>query len=583
MDNNEFENMNENVNENITENLSGNENADMAQRSSNTETGLEAIFSSQTSMPRQNPQTDSAQQINENSQMNNPMPQKAFQNHYYQPSENVQQNHQQAQQNSVNNNYYNPYSSTVNEYAANNQNNPYTRPDAYQQQYQPYNRYTDAYNYQNGYYDSQTQQNRPAKNKTRSRSGSKAAYTVGILAIALFVGLSGGIAGSYVMNKISDSSTVETSESSSSNKSESSAGSSSDNNKKADNSSALVINQASQTETAPTTTQEVAAKVKDSVVEITTETTSYDSFYGQYVSQAAGSGVIISADGYLLTNNHVIENANTITVRLTNGKTYDASLIGKDATLDIALLKINEKDLTTATFGDSSKLSVGQTAIAIGNPLGRLGGTVTDGIISALDREIEIDGKTMNLLQTNAAINPGNSGGGLFDSNGNLIGIVVAKSSSSSSGTSVEGLGFAIPINDVSNILDELKQNGYVSDRAYLGINLQDITSQNEMFYYRVDKAGAYVSAVAEGSAAQKAGLQIYDCITKIDDKEISQSSEVSAIISKHKKGDKIKITVYRDGKTVELDVTLDARPNSDSDSDNNNNSRRRIGLDGIN
>ena len=300
------------------------------------------------------------------------------------------------------------------------------------------------------------------------------------------------------------------------------------------------------------------------VFEITTETTSYDSFYGQYVSKAAGSGVIISQDGYILTNNHVIDGATSITVRLTNQKTYTAKLIGKDSTLDIALLKIEETDLTTATFGDSAKLSVGQVAIAIGNPLGQLGGTVTDGIISAMDREITIDGKKMNLLQTNAAINPGNSGGGLFDANGNLIGIVVAKSSSTSSGTSVEGLGFAIPINDVVSVLDDLKTNGRVTNRAYLGVNVVDIINENAKFMYRVEKEGVYVSYVQPDSAAQQAGIKAYDRLVKIDDKEISESTDLTNYLAKHKKGDKVKIVVERDGKEITLDVTLGERPSDE-------------------
>ena len=251
-------------------------------------------------------------------------------------------------------------------------------------------------------------------------------------------------------------------------------------------------------------------------------------------------------------------------MRLTNQKTYTAKLIGKDSTLDIALLKIEETDLTTATFGDSAKLSVGQVAIAIGNPLGQLGGTVTDGIISAMDREITIDGKKMNLLQTNAAINPGNSGGGLFDANGNLIGIVVAKSSSTSSGTSVEGLGFAIPINDVVSVLDDLKTNGRVTNRAYLGVNVVDIINENAKFMYRVEKEGVYVSYVQPDSAAQQAGIKAYDRLVKIDDKEISESTDLTNYLAKHKKGDKVKIVVERDGKEITLDVTLGERPSDE-------------------
>lgn len=399
--------------------------------------------------------------------------------------------------------------------------------------------------------------------KKKGSGFKKVGAAIGIIALALCVGVGGGFLGSKLAgNPTAPAVTSETSKQSST--------------------PALNIIQSSDTEPAPTTIQEVAAKVKDSVVEITTESTSYDSFYGQYISRAAGSGVIISTDGYIITNNHVIENANTITVRLTNGKSYDAKLIGKDATLDVALLKIEETDLTAATFGDSAKLCVGQTAIAIGNPLGQLGGTVTNGIISALDREIQIDGKTMNLLQTNAAINPGNSGGGLFDANGNLIGIVVAKSSSTSSGTSVEGLGFAIPVNDIMDVLGDLKEKGYVTGRPYLGVNLVDVTSESAMFMYRVDKTGVYVSSVVSGEAAEKAGIRIGDCITKLGDKEVSTSSELKAELSKHKAGETVKITIYRDGEEKTLDVTLgESKTDSTTEESSKSNTDRYGGYGG--
>ena len=420
------------------------------------------------------------------------------------------------------------------------QSNTYQSPN-YQNAYQrPYGNNV-PYNVMNN----NTAQSKPAKKAKKSGSGKTVGLIAGTLALALCVGVGGGVLGSYLAG--GNSITAETSASeSSSAKSESSKSNSS-----------LVINKAEQTSTQLTSTQEVAAKVKDAVVEITTEVTQYDAFYGQYVSQAAGSGVIISEDGYILTNNHVIEDATEITVTLTNSKTYKAKLIGKDATLDVALIKIEEKGLTTATFGDSSKLSVGQTAIAIGNPLGRLGGTVTDGIISALDREIKIDGKTMNLLQTNAAINPGNSGGGLFDANGNLIGLVVAKSSSTSSGTAVEGLGFAIPVNDIVDILDDLKDVGYVTGRGSLGVNVVTVSGENAMFMYRVDKEGVYISAVTAGGAAEKAGLQVGDLIVEFNGKSISQGSDLTSAVSKLKAGTKVEVKIERDGKEQTIEVTL--------------------------
>ena len=391
--------------------------------------------------------------------------------------------------------------------------------------------------------------------KKKSGSGKTIALVAGTLAVALCVGIGGGIIGSRLSSQ-NGAAPVQTSQSSSTSSTDSKE-TKTDESESNENGGSLNITKASNTETKPTNIQEVTAKVKDSVVEITTETTEYDSFYGQYVSQAAGSGVIISEDGYLLTNNHVIDGATTITVRLTNSKTYDAKLIGKDAALDVALLKIEETGLTAATFGDSSTLNVGQDAIAIGNPLGRLGGTVTNGIISALDREIQLDGKTMNLLQTNAAINPGNSGGGLFDANGNLIGLVVAKSSSSGSGTSVEGLGFAIPVNDIVDVLDDLKTKGHVTGRGNLGINIVTINTENAMFMYRVEKMGVYVSAVTDGSAADKAGLKVGDMIVSFNDKEISEGSELTAAVSKLKAGTKVQIKIERDGKEQTIEATL--------------------------
>ena len=378
----------------------------------------------------------------------------------------------------------------------------------------------------------------------KSKNGKKVALIVGALALTLCVGLGGGLLGSYLLGNNGGVSVA--------------TNTSNSNNSKTENSnSGLTIIQASNDDVKPTTTQEVAEKTLDSVVEITTESTEYDSFYGQYVSKGAGSGVIISADGYIITNNHVVEGATSVKVRLTNEKSYDAKVIGTDSTLDVALIKIEATNLKPVTFGDSSKLKVGQTAIAIGNPLGKLGGTVTDGIISALDREIELDGKTMTLLQTNAAINPGNSGGGLFDSNGNLIGIVVAKSTSTSSGTSVEGLGFAIPVNNIKDILNDLKTSGYVTGRPALGVSLVDVDTEQKQFMYRVDKLGAYVSSLTSGGAAEKAGIEVGDCITKIGDKKVSTTSEIKSELAKHKAGEKIKVTIDRDGKEKTLDVTL--------------------------
>ncbi len=301
-------------------------------------------------------------------------------------------------------------------------------------------------------------------------------------------------------------------------------------------------------------TSQIADEVADTVVEITTEVMTTNSFYGQYVSQGAGSGVIISSDGYIVTNNHVIEDATSITVTLRDKTTYPAQLIGKDSVIDVALLKIDAQNLKTANIGDSDKLKVGDKAVAIGNPLGQLGGTVTDGIISALDRDVVIDDETMSLLQTDSAINPGNSGGGLFDGQGALIGIVVAKSS----GEEIEGLGFAIPINDVVDIIDDLKESGYVRGRVTIGMSLIDLSnSLYSMYYYGNEEEGCYVYSVEYDSAAQKAGIRQGDRIVSVDKKEITCAADVEAAIEGKAVGDKVEIVIERNGRQAAVEVAL--------------------------
>lgn len=299
---------------------------------------------------------------------------------------------------------------------------------------------------------------------------------------------------------------------------------------------------------------DIVKVAKPTVVEILTESVS-NSFFGQNTQQGAGSGVIISNDGYIVTNNHVVDGANSIQVTTADGQTYQAQLIGTDSTSDLAVIKIDATDLPAATIGDSSTLEVGEPAIAIGNPLGSLGGSVSSGIISALDREISIEGETMTLLQTDAAINPGNSGGGLFDQNGELIGIVNAKQSA----TGIEGLGFAIPISGAVDIINDLISNGNVTSRPALNVSIQDVTNQNS--YFNQDNSngeeGVYIVQIVPGGAADAAGLQVNDRIISFDGQNISSSSELKNIIKKHKIGDSVHIVVERNGQQVEADVTL--------------------------
>lgn len=304
---------------------------------------------------------------------------------------------------------------------------------------------------------------------------------------------------------------------------------------------------------AETTTQKVAAATANSIVEITTESVTTDSYFRQRITSGAGSGVIVSADGYIATNNHVVSGANKITVTLKNGTQYEATLIGTDPQTDLAVVKIEETGLQPAIFGDSSTLEVGEPAIVIGNPLGQLGGTVTDGIISALDREITIEGQVMTLLQTNAAINPGNSGGGLFNQKGELVGVVNAKSG----GENIEGLGFAIPSNIAKPVIDDIIANGYVQGRPQIGISLLDVDDAMTAMMYGLNSTGVYVMGVTEGSSAEQAGIQAGDRIVSVAGKEVTSSADVTSTVSEHQVGDQIEIVISRNGRTGTTTVTL--------------------------
>ena len=302
---------------------------------------------------------------------------------------------------------------------------------------------------------------------------------------------------------------------------------------------------------------EIVEQIEDTVVEIYTESVQYNRFYGEYVTSGAGSGVIISADGYIITNNHVIEGASEpYIVTLRNGETYEAKLVGTDEQVDIAVIKIEASGLKAATLGTSSTLKVGEACIAIGNPLGTLGGSVTSGIISALSREITIDGQKMTLLQTNADINPGNSGGGLFNLRGELIAVVNAKST----GDDIEGIGFAIPIDIAKDVAYQLITKGYVS-RPMLGIRGISIETERYRRYYEVNNYGVLVSEIT-GSNAKAAGLQEGDLIIGIDEKTISSFSDLSDFLAGKQVGDEVTLTVERNGKTVQITFTLEEKTN---------------------
>ena len=307
------------------------------------------------------------------------------------------------------------------------------------------------------------------------------------------------------------------------------------------------------------TTSQVSEMVSPSVVVITTEQVVYSqwSWYGQnQVESGAGSGVIISSDGYILTCAHVVSGASQITVTI--GDTdYTATVVGEDDTSDVAVLKIDATGLTPATVGDSDSLSVGDSVLAVGNPLGELGGTVTSGIVSALNRSVTIQGtsstNTMSLIQMDASVSPGNSGGGLFNMNGELIGLVNAKSSSSDA----EGLGFAIPINDAIQVAQDLLENGYVSGRPYMGITYIAVTDTQTAAQFNVNAYGVYVVDVVQGGPADKAGLKVGDRIVSIDGTEIAQKDDLGTLMQQHTAGDTLSITVARDGQMQTVSLTL--------------------------
>ena len=304
------------------------------------------------------------------------------------------------------------------------------------------------------------------------------------------------------------------------------------------------------------TDAEVYAANVNSVVSIncSSATTNY---FGQTVESASsGSGFIITADGYIVTNHHVIDGASSVKVTLYNGKTYDATVIGSDEDYDIAVLKITASGLQTATLGDSDKLNVGDHVLAIGNPLGELTFSMSGGMVSCVNRPINVDGTPFNMIQTDASINPGNSGGPLFNSYGEVVGIVSAKYSSYSS-QSVEGLGFAIPINDVSAMIQDIMTNGYVTNKPSLDITAG--TKNQQMAQQTGLTEGVYVYSVTAGGAAAKAGIKVGDVITKIDKTAITSLEDLTAAKKSYSAGDTSTFTIYRDGKSTTLQVTWSA------------------------
>ena len=332
------------------------------------------------------------------------------------------------------------------------------------------------------------------------------------------------------------------------------------------------------------TDAEVYAANVNSVVSINVTGASGYNIFGQPVQSASsGSGFILTTDGYIVTNYHVVEDAQTIQVTLYSGEEYDAQYVGGDEDYDIAVIKIDATDLQAVTLGDSSALNVGDHVLAIGNPLGELTFSMSGGMVSSVNRTINVDGTPFNMIQTDTSINPGNSGGPLLNSYGEVVGIVSAKySSAGSSGESVEGLGFAIPINDVSSMIQDIMTNGYVTDRAYLGATIGTLTaSMAQQYRYNISE-GAFVYSVEEGGPADQAGLQLGDVITAIDGTEITSLEDLTAVKKGYSTGDTSTLTVYRQGETITTELTWGTTPaemtQTDAQQDTQNNSGQNGG-----
>ena len=304
---------------------------------------------------------------------------------------------------------------------------------------------------------------------------------------------------------------------------------------------------------------QVYAQNVDSVVTISCKTQTR--VYGQVAqSVSSGSGFILTSDGYVVTNHHVVENATTITVIAHDGTEYAATVKGSDSSNDVAVLKMEAEDLSPVTLGSSNELAIGDMVVAIGNPLGTLSATQTVGYVSGTNREVTTDNKVINMIQTDAVINPGNSGGPLFNMRGEVVGITTAKySGTTSSGASIEGIGFAIPIDDVLGIIGDLQNLGYVTG-AYLGVTVQDVDSTSAS-KFGLPTTGAYVASVTEGGAADRAGVKVKDIITAIGDTEVTSVTSLTRTLRNYKAGDTTTITVVRSGQTLTLSITLDERP----------------------
>ena len=303
------------------------------------------------------------------------------------------------------------------------------------------------------------------------------------------------------------------------------------------------------------TPAEVYATNVNATVGISTSIVSTNFWGYQSTASAAGSGFVYSEDGYIITNYHVIQSASTIQVSFYDGTSLPATIVGVDENNDLAVLKVDAKNLQTVVIGDSSNMNVGDTVVAIGNPLGWLSFSLTCGVVSALEREITFsDGLTMNLIQTDCTINSGNSGGALFNLYGEVIGITNAKTSgSSSSGVTIDNIGYAIPLNHVRDIIDSIIEKGYIS-KPYIGVTIVSVTE--EMQSYGLPQ-GVSIQSTEPGSPAEKAGLMRYDIVTHINDVQVTEHTELKKIVSESTPGDVLHLKVWRNGETVEIELTV--------------------------
>ena len=325
------------------------------------------------------------------------------------------------------------------------------------------------------------------------------------------------------------------------------------------------------------TPAEVYAATVNSVVSINSTSRSTN-FFGQSVPTASsGSGFIISEDGYIVTNEHVVSGATEVKVTLYNGETYTATYVGGDSDYDVAVIKVEVGGLSPVVLGDSAKLNVGDSVLAIGNPLGELTFSMSQGIVSCCNRAINVDGTPFNMIQTDAGINPGNSGGPLMNLYGEVIGIVSAKYSSYSD-TTVEGLGFAIPMADVQAILTDIMENGAVTNKAYMAITAGSMTEEMAA-QYRIDLTeGVFVFSVEKGGAGDRAGLRLGDIITKMDNRDIKNYDDLTTAKKGYHAGDTVTMTIYRQGEYMTVELTFDEQPETTGTQEQQNSNENYYG-----